>query len=175
MTTGELLVRGTIWSALAACVVRWAIGLSSRGEDQRRSRIVRRLWTFGCVMLWVHVTSAFGVYHRWSHQAAYDQTARQTAAVTGLGFGAGIWFNYLVMALWAGDVLWWWLAPKSFERRAVAIDWCWQGFLAFIAFNSTVVFAQGAIRWMGLAVTAILVVLAYRRACRGALCGKHQI
>jgi hypothetical protein len=157
-----MLTRWTIRLALAAYVGRLAVDLSSPGVQPQRERLTRWLWTFGCLFLWIHVACAFQFFHHWSHAAAHEQTARETAAVTGLDWGGGIWINYLVMFLWAGDVARWWLAPASHRMRGVIWGVLWQAGLAFIVFNATVVFETGAVRWIGLLMTAFLLALAVR-------------
>jgi len=50
--------------------------------------------------------------------------------------------------------------------RPRGIEWVLQGLLGFIAFTATVVFGSGAIRWLGLAASLLLVaVLRYARCC----------
>jgi hypothetical protein len=170
---GEELTRWTIRLALAACVGRWAIDLAGLRDvdrfraDQRRAdqfrRCARGLWTAGCVLLWVHVACAFQFNHRWSLVAAYEQTARETAEVTGLNWGGGVWFNFLLMGLWSADVVWWWLAPQSHRRRPKIVEWIWQAYFAFIALCATVLFESGPVRWAGLGAAAGLLALALVR------------
>jgi hypothetical protein len=161
--SGEELTRWTIRVALAAYVGRLAVGLAIPRRSAVREPVSRWLWTLGCLFLWIHVGCAFHFHHQWSHARAFAHTARETAAVTGLDWGGGIWLNYLVMLLWAGDVAWWWLAPRSFEARPAALDWIWQGWLAFVALNATVVFEAGAIRLAGVTSTIGICLLWIRR------------
>jgi hypothetical protein len=81
-----------------------------------------------------------------------------------------LYANYLFALVWGVDVLWWWRNPHGDHSRPRFIDWAMQGFLAFIAFNSTVVFGAGAIRWLGLAASLFLAsalgYTAYRRSKR---------
>ena len=88
--------------------------------------------------------------------------------MTGLDWGGGLWINYTLMLLWAGDVLWWWLTPASFAARPALVNHLWPGFLLFIAFNATVVFKTGALRWFGVAVTITLIWLWWRKRLRAA-------
>ena len=55
------------------------------------------------MLLWIHVAIAFRYYHHGSHREAYEQTARETAETVGINWGGGIYFNYLMLVLWAGD------------------------------------------------------------------------
>jgi hypothetical protein len=123
----------------------------------------RALWTAACVLLWLHVACAFQFVHHWSHAAAYTHTAQQTTRMAGLDWGGGIYFNYLLMILWAGDVAWWWLGPKSFRARPPVIGTLICCFVAFMAINAAVVFASGALRWLALGVILVLGVWANRR------------
>ena len=81
MSLGQELTRWSIRVALAAYVVALAAGLLAR----RRSGfwpVLRLTWTAGCVAYLVHVACAFQFAHGWSHTAAYEETARRTAALT---------------------------------------------------------------------------------------------
>jgi hypothetical protein len=117
------------------------------------------MWTAGCLALLLHLVCAFQFYHHWSHAAAYEATARQTAEVVGLAWGGGLFANYAFAALWMLDTFWWWCRPQYYQVRPRAIEWVVQGFLAFILFNATVVFGKGTIRWLGLAACLCLVIV----------------
>jgi hypothetical protein len=110
---------------------------------------------------------AFHFYHHWSHQTAYNDTAQKTAAVVGLDWGGGLYANYLFALVWGVDVLWWWHHAHGYQSRSRFIEWAVQGYLAFIPFNSTVVFGTGSIRWLGLAaslfLTCVIGYTGYRR------------
>lgn len=161
--SGEALTLWTIRLSLAAYCARLAIELTCVPRTAATERLSRWLWTIGCLFLWLHVACAFEQFHAWSHASALAQTARDTARVTGLDWGGGLWINYVVMLLWAGDVVWWWLAPQSHRTRGKAWEIAWQGGLAFIVFNALVVFKTGPLRWTGLLLTAALLTLAIRR------------
>ena len=142
MTTGELLTRWTVRVAMALYVA----SLASRCRLPIWSRLA---WTAGCLAFLLHVACAFEYYHHWSHVEAYEATARQTADVVGLDWGGGLYVNYAFTLLWLADVCWWWIDTESYLARPLLIEWGVQGFLGFIAFNATVVFATGFSRWFG--------------------------
>ena len=171
----EDLTRWTIRLALAACVgvivlrirTKSAIGgntaaLASSGclDATPGQRFQRGLWTLGCLFVWAHVASAFAFYHHWSHDDAYSRTARETANTIGIDWGGGIYFNYLFVLLWTFDVAWWWSLPASYRARSQTYSVFLHAYLAFIAFNATVVFGHGAVLYFGIAVTLGLVWLA---------------
>ena len=161
MDRGELLTRLTVWLALCGYALGAALLLLAQ-----RSR-ARWAWTFGCVCFLAHVVSAFTFYHGWSHAAAYRETVRQTAELTGVRWGGGIFLNYFFAAAWLADVLWWWLAPAGFARRSARLTAAWQAFFFFMVFNGTVVFGKGPVRWLGAVICAGLSALwwkARRRA-----------
>ncbi len=116
-----------------------------------------------CVFLWAHVASAFQFQHGWSNAGAYAHTAAKTAEFSGIDWGGGLYFNYLVMFVWASDAAWWWIAPESYRQRPAAVNRLVVGFILFIAFNATVVFGSGVPRWVALAVSAGLLVLRWKR------------
>jgi hypothetical protein len=160
MDTGHWLTKLAIWISLGCA--GWAMGsrLVSRNVAGNRWQVHQRwLWTLGWLACVVHVALAFAVYHGWSHAAAYADTARQTAEVTGFNWGGGVWFNYLFLALWTADVLWQWSDPASHARCPRMIQRLWQGFFLFMVFNAAVVFEQGVVRWTGVMGFAVLLAL----------------
>jgi len=167
MLTGELLTRWTARVALALYVLGLAVRVRGAGH-QPRLDMARLFWTGGCLAFLLHTTSAFQFYHHWSHRTVYEATARRTAEVVGLDWGGGLYANYGFAAVWTADVCWWWLAPGRYLARPRGLEWALQGFLGFMAFNATVVFGAGAVRWIGMAACLFLAaVLGYSWCCRG--------
>ncbi len=159
MDLPSLLTHATAAAAFLAYVVALTLRLTADGS---RMNVGRNWWTVGFLMLFVHVACAFQFVHHWSHRAAYETTAQQTAAVTGFDSGSGVWVNYAVLAVWFSDVCWWWLVTSRHESRSRKAEWLLQGFLAFIWFNATIVFGHGATRWLGAVAFLWLVVLGWR-------------
>lgn len=148
------LVSMTIWVAVAA----WAAVIFGRlrGREIPGARVV---WIAGLGAYIAHVIAAFSHHYRWSHAVALAETARQTRELTGWGTGIGLWLNYLFGLLWLSDALRWLATgqpvPGGHWRRVfLGIH----AFLGFIIFNGTVIFGQGAVRWFGIAVFALLSV-----------------
>jgi hypothetical protein len=166
MDTGELLTRWAVRVALMLYLVSLTFRLSA-DDRQRWLAWARLAWTSGFAAYLLHVACAFHFYHHWSHAAAYEATARQTEEALGFAFGGGVFVNYFFALVWGADVCWWWCSQGTYLDRWRIVEWALQGFLAFIAFNGTVIFGHGAIRWFGLAATAYLVILlmysAYRK------------
>jgi len=167
MDDHDLLIRWTARVALALYVASLlARGLASGNRGCLSAS--RWFWTAGCGVFLLHVACAFEFMHHWSHSAALAATARQTAEATGLDWGGGLYFNYLFTAIWVTDVTWWWLDRQGYESRSRFVEWPVQAYLAFIAFNSTVVFATGETRWVGIAGTlAVVAILGGRFRWRG--------
>jgi len=153
MNRGELLTRLTVWLALCGYAAGAAMMLHAQGHPRKLAR-ARGAWTLGCAFFLAHVVCAFAYYHAWSHAAAYRETARQSAELTGLRWGGGIYLNYLFAAAWLADVMWWWVAPVSFARRSARLTAAWQGFFFFMVFNGTIVFGNGPVRWLGVQICA---------------------
>lgn len=65
----------------------------------------RGAWSLGCGLLWTHVTAVWFVIHRGAWSAAWEHTAQATFQATGVATGAGIWFNFLTLAIWTFDCL----------------------------------------------------------------------
>lgn len=163
MHHGEFLTRASVWLALLAYAGTAGWILTSQSRDIIRNR-ARALWTLGCAFFLIHVVAAFAFFHHWSHAEAARETARQTAALTGWHWGGGIYFNYVFAAAWLGDVLWWWLAPQSFDQRPAWLSATWHGFFFFMFFNGAIVFGHGPVRVLGIVITLVLAFLwLYRR------------
>jgi hypothetical protein len=161
MTSGEFCTKATIWLAILAYGWGSAALLRLRGFAQA-PRWIRAIWTFSCACFLAHVACAFGVYHHWSHVAAYEDTARQTRAMTGWDSGAGLYINYAFAAAWSAEVAWWLLAPASLRRRPAWLVAVWHGFYAFMIFNGTIVFGHGPVRWLGTLIFLSLAVVCWR-------------
>ncbi len=153
MEMGAALLRGTILLSLFA----WVAGEWGRGANRGMNPAGRGAWTVGALAAFGHGAAAFHFRHGWSQQAALIETARQTAAVTGLDWGGGLYVNYLFLAIWVADAGWWWLFPRAFDGRPKALDRAVRAFLLFMFLNGTVVFAKGPSRGVGTA--AVLAVL----------------
>lgn len=111
-------------------------------------------WTAAWLGYLIHVALAFDYVHNWSHAHAFEHT-REVG-----GVGEGIYVNYLFTLLWTADVLWWWLAPAAYAGRSPWLDRLLHGFMLFVIFNATVVFASGFSRWGGVALLVWLALLA---------------
>ncbi len=154
MEIGDAFVRGTIGLSLLA----WVAGEWARSLGWGRKPAGRRAWAVGALAALAHAATAFHFRHGWSQRAALAETARQTAALTGLDWGGGLYVNYLFLAVWTADAGWWWRSPETFDHRPQALDRAVRAFLLFMFLNGAVVFAKGPIRAVGAA--AVLAVLA---------------
>ena len=158
MSSGELLTRSTVWISIVAYTIGCVVFATARKQPDA-DRWTRLAWTTGCAALVAHFICAFQFYHAWSHDSAYLETARQTAAVFRINWGGGLFINYAVVMLWTADVAWWWFAGvSSYRRRPWLLTLLWHGFLIFIILNATVVFKDGLTRWLGLLVCLTLVL-----------------
>jgi hypothetical protein len=146
----------TLWTVRAACIF-YALALAA--WIVRRPAPARQLWTLGFACYLGHVFAAFAFHYGWSHQAAYAETARQTAELFRIRWGGGLYFNYAFTAVWAADVVWMWWRADSYRSRPPALAATVHSFMAFMFLNGAVVFASGWIRWLGLAATAMLTIL----------------
>lgn len=156
----DAIIRWSVRIALLLYVLALALRMT------RKSAMARWLGTLGLAAFGLHVAAAFHFSHNWSHANAVDATARQTAAVVGWNWGGGVWVNYLFAGVWLADVAWWWRDLQKYEARSRGIEWAVQGFLGFIAFNATVVFADGVVRWIGIAACVALGIGARVRPAR---------
>jgi hypothetical protein len=146
----------TLWSIRLACVAYvCALAFLITGARER----FRIVWTAGLLLSAVHIAAAFAFHHNWSHENAWEDTARQTAELFGFYWGGGLYFNYLFAVVWTIDVGWLWLDRDSYLSRPRFVAVAIHSFLAFMFFNGTVVFGSGWTRWSGIAATIGLVLL----------------
>ena len=153
MTIGTPIIH---WTARIAFLL-YAVALAA--WLVRRPRVARLAWTCGLVLYLAHVAAAFHFRHHWSHDAAYEETARQTAELFGMRSGAGLYWNYAFTAVWACDAIWMWWNAETYRWRRRWIAMVIHSFMAFLFINATMVFVSGFVRWMGLAVTFALGTL----------------
>jgi hypothetical protein len=158
MSTGELMTRLPIWVMLTAYFIG-AVLLTLSHRRPQVERAARWAWTIAVLSLLIHVGCAYHFYHRWSQESAYRETARQTAQLTGIEWGGGLYINYFLILCWMIDVGWWWRGLEQYRRRSATLAVIWQGFLIFVIFNATVVFKTGALRFIGIVLCGILCLL----------------
>ena len=144
---------------LAIVLAGWASGTSSPGAD----RGLRLIWTVGWGLMLGHFLAAFHFQHGWSHAHAVAETARQTREQIGWEFGGGVYFNYLFLAAWGGDVVLWWLGQ---ERAAWyrPVRYILLSYLVLIALNGVIVFKAGWVRWVGVATSLLLLAIWWNRS-----------
>ncbi|MDX1981043.1 MAG: hypothetical protein SFV51_12300 [Bryobacteraceae bacterium] len=146
----------TLWTVRLACVF-YVLALAAWAAN--RPRTARVAWTAGMLFFLLHVVAAFSFHHHWSHEAAYRETARQTAELFGFDWGGGLYFNYVFTALWALDAAWMWIRPLSYGHRPRWIAAAIHGFLAFMFFNGAIVFGSSAVRWPSVAAIPVLAAI----------------
>jgi hypothetical protein len=151
---GSAVVRATI--LLATVAWAWAEVLKIRRP--RQVEPARRLWTAGVALALIHAGVAFDVAYEWSQDAALIDTARRTAAVTGIAWGGGIFVNYLFLALWLADALWWWVAPVAYHRRPVRLEQARLAIVLVMFANGAIVFAGNAARAVGVPAVAAVCI-----------------
>ncbi len=153
-------IRGALVLLGVALVVRCAI--RRRDLAGRGGSAVRVIWVLGCLLAILHVIGVFGYLMHWSHQAALDDTGMKTEQLIGVRFEGGVYFNYLFLLLWGLDAAWWCLLPEVYLQRARLWEVSLIGYLWFIAFNATVVFESGPVRWAGVLVTLLMIAVGIR-------------
>lgn len=158
--TATGIVRGTMIVATAV----WAASevLMRRGSPLAE-RWARALWTAAFALVLVHVVLAFHLIYAWDHEAAVVATVRQTADRIGSGWRAGIYVNYVFLALWLADVCWWWLAPASRASRSRGLEAMRFAVFVFMFFNAAVVFASPEGRIVGLAAMTVVLLASWTR------------
>ncbi len=151
----------TLWLARASVAFYAAavlIAVSGRGKTDCRFRRWRIAWSAACLLLVIHVLAAFHFEHDWSHTAAFQHTADQTARVTGIDWGGGLYFNYAFLTLWLFDVLLLWRTSESRPSRLRRVT---NLACLFMILNATIIF--GPFWWIGPTVIVGLAFVQIRR------------
>ena len=158
----EALTRWSVRIAIACYLTRVLIDLRSVRNRRVASLAskARWVWTAGFIFYIIHVVCAFGFYHEWSHLEAYRHTAEQTAAVTGIHWGGGLYFNYAFTIFWLADVVTWWCRDVELPNRSPTYFWILHGVFAFMVINATVVFGPPIWKWAAPPVVVLVALIA---------------
>jgi hypothetical protein len=151
--------RNFVVAATGAIVFGLMVGAWSvmvGGRSSTMDRLARLIWTVGFLGIVIHILLAFELVHGWSHAEAMEYVRRVG------GFSAGIIVNYLFVLVWAVDLAWWWLNPRTRAARPRWVGWMVHGFLAFVVVNATIVFGQPVLRGL-YGLICILFALAVAR------------
>ena len=156
----EALTRWSVRIAIACYLTRVLIDLRSVRNRRVASLAskTRWVWTAGFIFYMIHVICAFGFYHEWSHQEAYRHTAEQTAAVIGIHWGGGLYFNYAFTIFWLADVITWWCRDVELPNRSPTYFWILHGVFAFMVINATVVFGPPIWKWAAPVVVLVALI-----------------
>lgn len=147
----------TAWAAL----IPWAVGLALLWLG--RIAIGRWIYTLGFALFGIHVLCAFHFAHSWSHRVAYQHTAEQSAALTGMRAGWGLWLNYLFGIAWLVDLgRWWRLGDLRYPADRSGLKIAIRVFTLFIFINGAVVFVPWPRRGLGIALLVLLIVTGSR-------------
>jgi hypothetical protein len=128
----------TVWLSILLFVVGEAGKLGSPPR-----RWAWHVYGLGAVFCAVHMLLAMGTRHGWSHQSAIESTAAQTQAVYGLNWGGGVYVNYVFLAVWIGELIWWATGPTTYLGRPLSATWSVRTFYLIVLVNAAVVFASG--------------------------------
>lgn len=157
-----LFLRATIWLSVFA----WAATEVLRQAGPHRQHLARTIWTVGAILLTVHTAIAFQFWHDWSHAAAYASTAQQSAALTGVAAGWGLYLNYALVLVWLADAAWWWRDARAYGTRSPRLDWALFAFFLFMMINGAVVFATSPMRIVGAFAVAVAILARARLVSR---------
>ena len=145
----------TIWLALVLFVAA-QYGTRMSVPESRAPGWVAWANATGIALCVTHIVITMGSVHGWSHTAALEATARQTASVYGLRWGGGVYFNYLFVAAWAFDA---WRHSRA--KPGFASPWLRQLlriFYLIVIVNAAVVFARPHTRVLG---AGLIVAMLY--------------
>ncbi len=140
------LTRLVIQISVVCYVARISLRLRWRPAIPSRTEVA--LWWLGCVAYLVHVILAFHSFHDWSHDAAVVFTAEETARLTGIRNGQGVWLNYAFAVIWIADCVRLQRCLHQHRETSPGIDAIVAGFFVLMMFSATVVFGPVAYRWL---------------------------
>ena len=140
----------------------WTIWLSltlyAAAEIGKTRRSAWAWWASasGVVLLAIHIAIALDAVD-WSHAATVAATSRATREIFGIDAGAGVVANYIFLAVWAFETIWWRANPAAYGARSVPIRWTLRGFALVMILNAAVIFVPNWRRWLGVGITAAIV------------------
>jgi len=140
----------TIWVALAL----FAVGEIGKA---RGAAWAWPAWLAGVLLTGLHIGMAMASVHGWNHAAAVAATARVTRETFGLDWGGGVYVNYVFVAVWAAETMWWGVSPASYARQPTGLRWTLRVFYLVVIVNAAIVFAVGWRRWLGAGIVATLL------------------
>jgi hypothetical protein len=153
----DVAVRGSIDAAMLS----WATAEWLRWRQPPHEAAGRVLWTAGALLTTVHVVAVFQYVHYWSHGAALADTARQTAQLTGMHWGGGLYVNYAFVTLWLADAAFWWLDRAAYARRSAVYRDGLLGLFVFMFVNGGIIFARGLARAIGVVAVGLVLWARY--------------
>ena len=148
----------SIWLALVALLA------GEIGRRRNRQTLVTARWAILCslggvLLAGVHTLLALGVAYGWDHERAVTVTAERAATVYGVAWPGSLYVNYVFLAWWLLDTIWWWRAPASFVWRPWPIEWLWRITVFTMVVNGAVIFASPAGRMIGVPLVAALLLV----------------
>ncbi len=139
-TFGVQFTAWTIYIAVLLYFSAYFIQLCSFKDPLRKAHLYRWTWGLGALAFLIHVLSAFHFYHNWSHESAYQSTAKSTEEILGTAFGEGVYFSYTFLGLWILDALWLFLEPKLSFKRPKFLTCILHIYITFIFFSGLIFF-----------------------------------
>ena len=131
----------SIWLALVALLI------GELGRRRSRQTMVTQGWVIACSAIGValgilHSLLALGIAYDWDHARAVSITAHRAAEIYGVAWRGSLYVNYVLLAWWLADTIWWWRSPLTFLGRPAVIEWAWRLMVFTMVINGGVIFAS---------------------------------
>lgn len=159
-------MRWSVRLAVACVCLRYLFRLRDPQPIPARSECWS--WAVGLAFYLAHVALAFHIVHDWSHSAAWQHTAQETARVTGINRGEGVWVNYLFTVIWAMDLARIIRANRIRTATSRRVDTVIGGIFLFICVNATAVFGPAHYRPIAVMAGVLAWIVWYRGTRRNA-------
>ena len=148
----------SIWLALIALLG------AEVGRVRDRRTVATTHWAIVCsivgvVLAGLHTLLALGGVYGWDHARAVAVTAERAASLYGVVWPGSLYVNYVFLAWWLLDTIWWWRAPASFVRRPRPIEWAWRITVFTMVINGAVIFSSPAGRFVGVPLVASFLLV----------------
>ena len=151
-----IAVYATIWLSLAG-LLAGELGRRRHRQSGVPAPLAQAASAAGVGLGVLHSLLALHFAYDWDHARAVAVAASRAEQVYGIAWSGSVYANYVFLAWWAAETLWWWQSPRAFFRRPVVLEGLWRLLVFAMVVNGAVIFASATGRIAGVPLVAGLL------------------